>query len=37
MTATHDIEIANVALYWHFCTLTVVVSVAVVAGFPLVA
>jgi len=37
MTAQHDIEIANVTLYWHFCTLTVVVAVAVVAGFPLVA
>jgi cytochrome c oxidase subunit I+III len=37
LTAAHDIDIANVALYWHFCTLTVVVTVAVVAGFPLVA
>jgi cytochrome c oxidase subunit I+III len=37
MTARHDIDIANVTLYWHFCTLTVVTTVAVVAGFPLVA
>jgi cytochrome c oxidase subunit I+III len=37
MTAEYDIEIANVALYWHFATLTTVVTVAVVAGFPLVA
>jgi cytochrome c oxidase subunit I+III len=37
LTAAHDIEIANIALYWHFCVLTVVVTVAVVAGFPLVA
>ena len=37
MTAQYDIDIANVALYWHFATLTVVVTVAVVAGFPLVA
>lgn len=37
MTAQHDIDVANVALYWHFCTITVVVTVAVVAGFPLAA
>ena len=37
LTARYDIDIANVALYWHFCTLTVVVTVATVAGFPLVA
>lgn len=36
MTAQYDIDIANVALYWHFATLTTVVTVAVVAGFPLV-
>jgi cytochrome c oxidase subunit I+III len=37
MTAQHDIDITNVALYWHFTALTAVVAVAVVAGFPLVA
>ncbi|HXW07482.1 MAG TPA: cytochrome c oxidase subunit I [Vicinamibacterales bacterium] len=37
MTADHDIDLANVGLYWHFCTLTTVITVAVVAGFPLVA
>jgi cytochrome c oxidase subunit I+III len=37
MTARHDIDFANVTLYWHFCMLTVVVTVAVIAGFPLVA
>jgi cytochrome c oxidase subunit I+III len=37
MTARYDIDIANVALYWHFCMLTVMVTVAVIAGFPLVA
>jgi cytochrome c oxidase subunit I+III len=37
MTARHDIDICNVTLYWHFCLLTVVVTVAVIAGFPLVA
>ena len=37
MTAQHDIDLANVTLYWHFCALTVVVTVAVIAGFPLLA
>jgi cytochrome c oxidase subunit I+III len=36
MTAAHDIDIQNVALYWHFATVTTVIAVAVVAGFPLV-
>lgn len=36
MTARRDIDIANVSLYWHFAALTVVVTVAVVAGFPMV-
>jgi cytochrome c oxidase subunit I+III len=36
MTARHDIDITNIALYWHFCILTVVITVAVIAGFPLV-
>jgi cytochrome c oxidase subunit I+III len=36
MTARHDIDIRNVALYWHFVALTVVLTVAVIAGFPLV-
>src|SRR5690606_18381342 len=37
MTARHDIDIRNVALYWHFVALTVLVTVAVIAGFPLLA
>ena len=37
MTARYDIDIRNVALYWHFTALTVVITVAVIAGFPLVA
>jgi cytochrome c oxidase subunit I+III len=37
MTACYDIDITNVALYWHFSAITVVITVAVVAGFPLVA
>jgi cytochrome c oxidase subunit I+III len=36
MTARHDIDIRNVALYWHFTIITVLVTVAVIAGFPLV-
>lgn len=36
MTANRDIDICNVALYWHFVALTVFITVAVVAGFPLV-
>jgi cytochrome c oxidase subunit I+III len=36
MTARHDIDIHNVALYWHFTWLTVAISVLVAAGFPLV-
>ena len=37
MTARYDIDITNVALYWHFTVSTVIVTVAVIAGFPLVA
>ena len=32
----HDIDIQNVTLYWHFVAVTAVVTVAVIAGFPLV-
>jgi cytochrome c oxidase subunit I+III len=34
MTAEHDIDMQNVALYWHFMAITVSVTVAVLAGFP---
>jgi cytochrome c oxidase subunit I+III len=37
MDGAHDIDIANVTLYWHFCILTVLTTVAVIAGFPVVA
>jgi cytochrome c oxidase subunit I+III len=37
MTAEHDIDIANVVLYWHFVALTALITVAVIAYFPLVA
>jgi cytochrome c oxidase subunit I+III len=37
MTAAHDVDIGNVVLFWHFIILTAVVTVAVIAGFPLVA
>jgi cytochrome c oxidase subunit I+III len=36
MSAHHDIDMANVTLYWHFTAITVVLTVAVIAGFPLV-
>ncbi|MDX1548623.1 MAG: cbb3-type cytochrome c oxidase subunit I, partial [Rhodothermales bacterium] len=37
MTARHDIDVRNVTLYWHFVALTAGITVAVIAGFPLVA
>jgi cytochrome c oxidase subunit I+III len=37
MDAVHDADIVNVSLYWHFMLLTVGITVAVIAGFPLVA
>jgi cytochrome c oxidase subunit I+III len=37
MTARYDIDITNVALYWHFTAIMVGVTVAVIAAFPLVA
>jgi cytochrome c oxidase subunit I+III len=36
MTARHDMDIANVTLYWHFTAVTVAITVAVIAGFPFV-
>jgi cytochrome c oxidase subunit I+III len=36
LTSRFDIDIANVALYWHFVAFTAFVTVAVIAGFPLV-
>jgi cytochrome c oxidase subunit I+III len=36
MSARHDIDMHNAALYWHFNLFTVAATVAVVAGFPLV-
>jgi cytochrome c oxidase subunit I+III len=33
----HDMDLANATLYWHFAALTTVVTVATIAGFPLVA
>ena len=35
MTSTHDIDIVNVALYWHFMAGTALVTVATIALFPL--
>jgi cytochrome c oxidase subunit I+III len=36
MDARHDIDIVNVTLYWHFVAATTFITVAVIAGFPLV-
>ncbi len=36
MTAEHDIDIWNVTLFWHFTAVTAAITVAVIAGFPLV-
>ena len=36
MTARYDQDIVNVALYWHFVAVMTVLTVAVIAGFPLV-
>ena len=35
MTSRYDIDISNVALYWHFVAITVATSVVLMAGFPL--
>ena len=35
MTARHDIDIRNVALFWHFVALTALVTAGVIGGFPL--
>jgi len=37
VSAVHDIDVANTALYWHFLAITFVTTIAVVAGFPLLA
>ncbi len=36
MTARYDADIVNVTLYWHFLCLTCLITVAVLAGFPIV-
>jgi cytochrome c oxidase subunit I+III len=35
MTPAHDIDIANVALYWHFMAATALIAVGTIALFPL--
>jgi cytochrome c oxidase subunit I+III len=37
LTPAHDIDICNVTLFWHFVAATALVTVAVVALFPMVA
>jgi cytochrome c oxidase subunit I+III len=36
LTPKYDIDISNAVLYWHFTIVMVVITVAVIAGFPLV-
>ncbi|MEN2977835.1 cbb3-type cytochrome c oxidase subunit I (plasmid) [Tistrella bauzanensis] len=35
LSATHDIDLQNIVLYWHFAVITAVVTVAVTGLFPL--
>ncbi len=35
MTPTHDADLRNVALYWHFALFTAVLTALVIGGFPL--
>ena len=37
MTARYDADLCNVTLYWHFLALTVAITTATLAGFPLLA
>jgi cytochrome c oxidase subunit I+III len=37
LTPRYDAELANVVLYWHFTIVTAAITIAVIAGFPLVA
>jgi cytochrome c oxidase subunit I+III len=37
LTGRYAQDIANVAVYWHFVAVTALLTVAVIAGFPLVA
>jgi cytochrome c oxidase subunit I+III len=37
LTPAHDIDICNVTLFWHFVAATALITVAVVALFPMVA
>jgi cytochrome c oxidase subunit I len=35
LTATHDADLRNVTLYWHFAAFTAVFTALVIGGFPL--
>lgn len=37
MTANCDMDIVNVALYWHFTMVTVAITIAITAGIPYLA
>jgi cytochrome c oxidase subunit I+III len=36
LTAQHDLDMCNTTLFWHFVAITAVITVGVIAGFPLV-
>ena len=36
LTPRYDMDIGNVVLYWHFTAVTAAITIAVIAGFPLV-
>ena len=35
MSSHYNADITNVTLYWHFMALTIIVTVMVISGFPL--
>ena len=37
LTAKYDMDIVNVALYWHFTIVTVAITIAIAAGIPYLA
>jgi cytochrome c oxidase subunit I+III len=37
MTGQYGQDVVNVTVYWHFVAVTALITVAVIAGFPLVA
>jgi cytochrome c oxidase subunit I+III len=37
LTAKYDMDIVNVALYWHFTIVTIAITIAIAAGIPYLA